>query len=186
MRLSAILLAAAIAAGTAPPKLSKAEIWSEAVAQFVTDPQFYRQVPVERIKARFLPLLRPEQLSFNTGPGLGSNPEMGIVDVFTNLRSLAERKSGIEQLRLLLPPTDPDGNLIYPILKAKLLRRLRKPVWNLIVDDKAYFWRKGKTPYIISVDFNSLYGPKNPFPDGGLGPFVVVEAGWEEGDSEDP
>jgi hypothetical protein len=158
------------------PQLTKAEIWSEAVAKFVTDPQFYRQVPVERIKERFLPLLRPEQLNFFIGPGRGSNPEMGIVDAFINLRTLERgpgitRKQGIEQLVLTLETTDPDGNQIYPILKAKLLRRLRKPVWNLKADEKFYTWRKGETPYVVIIDLKG---------------FVVVTAAWEEGDSEDP
>jgi hypothetical protein len=188
MRLATILLVVAIAAGTVPPlRLSKAEMWSEAVAKFVTDPQFYRQVPVDQIEVRFLPLLRPGQLIFTGGNGLGRNPEMGIVHAFTNLRTLEKgpgitRKLGIESIDLALPPTDPDGNQIYPILRAKLLSRLRRPVWHLKVDDKFYFWRRGKTHYFVSIKF--AYAPDIPLP--GPGPLVMVGAGWEEGESEDP
>jgi hypothetical protein len=152
MRVAVILLATATAAGAAPPKLSKAEIWSEAVAKFLTDPQFYRQVAVDQIKDRYLPLIHAEQFTFTAtgGSGFGRNPEMGIVYAFTNLRTLERgegvtHKQGIEQLTLVLQPTDPDGNQLYPILRARLLRRLRKPVWNLKVDKTAYFWRRGKT-----------------------------------------
>jgi hypothetical protein len=171
MRLAAILFAAAIAAGAAPPKLTKAEIWSEAVAKFVTDPHFYREVPSDQINDRYSPLLRAEQFTFAGFHGAGSNPEMGIVGVFTNLRSLAEGKLGIEQLVLTIETTDPDGNDIYPILKAKLLRRLRKPVWSLKVDGTLYTWRRGTTHYIVSIDLKG---------------FVIVTAAFEEGDSEDP
>jgi hypothetical protein len=109
---------------------------------------------------------------------------------FTNQRSLDRsehvkvRKAGIESLLVVLQPTDADGNQIYPILKAKLRRRLPKPVWNLKFDDKLYIWRRGKTRYIVSLELSDFYRQELPLP--GPGPFVLVEAGWEEGESEDP
>jgi hypothetical protein len=193
MKWVAVFFAAATIAASRLPSSSapsKAEAWSDAVAQFVTDPQFYRQVPSAQINSRFLPLLRPEQINFETGPGLGRNPEMGIVYAFTNLRTLEKSKEakahklGIESIQLVLLPTDPDGKQLYPILKEKLLRRLHKPVWNLKVDEKTYFWRKGKTPFFISINFHDFYAPEISLP--GPGPFVIVQAGWEEGDSEEP
>jgi len=185
-----LVLAAAAMVAAIPSAESKAEVWSEAVARFVTDPQFYRHVPRDQIQQRFQPIFRPGQISFETGPGLGRNPDMGIVYTFTNLRTLGKgekalpQRLGIESIQLVLLPTDPDGEEIYPLLKTKLLRRLRKPIWNLTVDDKAYFWRKGKSHYFVSVNLHDFYRPEIPLP--GPGPFVIVEAGEEEGDGEEP
>jgi hypothetical protein len=198
MRLAIILLVAALAAGAVPPKLSKAEIWSEAVAKFLADPQFYQQVPREQVKYRYLPLIHANQLTFSTSgaAGSGRNLEMGIVYAFTSLRTIEKgegipRKQRIESLQLVFQPTDPDGKQIYPLLKAKLLRhlRLRKPVWKLFVDkgeenERAYFFRKGTPEYFIRIDVHNFFALEIALP--GPGPFVIVEAGWDEGESEDP
>jgi hypothetical protein len=94
---------------------------------------------------------------------------------------------------MVFQPTDPDGNQIYPPLEANLLRhlRLRKPVWKLIVDkddedkyERAYFSRKGTPSYFISINIHNFFALEIPLP--GPGPFVIVEARWEEGESENP
>jgi hypothetical protein len=62
-------LASTMMAADRPTSRSTAEAWAEAVAQFVTDPQFYRQVPRDQVEHRYLPLLRPGQIVFDGGSG---------------------------------------------------------------------------------------------------------------------
>jgi hypothetical protein len=107
---------------------------------------------------------------------------MGILLVFTGLQSTEKGKSGIEQIELVMPCTDPEGIQIYPLLKAKIEKRLRNPPWHCRIKPDSTFCRKGKTHYIVHINLgDDFYAAGMDVP--GPGPFVIIEAALEEGDS---
>ncbi len=52
-----------------------------------------------------------------------------------------------------------------------------------VVVGNSYFWRKGKTHYIVSIDLHDYFSPEAKLSS--RGPHVIVQAAYEERDSED-
>jgi hypothetical protein len=179
---SAILLSAVFGlpqspATTAPRTIvSIADKWATALAEFVTDPRFHRELPDSLLSKRFLPLIPSPVLDLSdleASTATGDNPKMGINTMRSNFAPSISGKGfySLANIHLLIEATDARGTQVLPILEGKLNARLQKPDWSCVADSGLRFWRKRHTHQFVSV---------NP----GAGSSFALDAGKEEGDGE--
>jgi len=169
---SAAFLFAAAQVTHPEPVPATAQSWAKAVADFVTSPDFFHEVPDTVLTRRLNTLLPSANLTLDDSSGTGANPAMGITSMTINLNA-SSRKGfhAIAQAHFSLQDTDSHGAAVYPILRSKLRARLQKPLWSCVAEGNWNFWRKGRTNQFIQID-------------SGPGSSVTVDAGREEGDSE--
>ena len=163
---------------TAIGSLNSAEEWAQAVVGIVTDPHFYH-LDKETMVRRFAPLVALEPVHKNL---MGRNRSHGILHVA--VQCCGEFQNAV----FLMPLADAQHREVYPLVRAKLLKKLRSP-WSYKIDDAdkdLILWRKGDSRFIVYLEKSDYavdpFGPAVPEP----GPYVVVTMGEEQGESEDP
>ena len=178
---AAILLTAFFGLSQSPAVVSHtstsiADKWATALADFVTDPGFYRELSDSFLTKRFLPLVPSPVLDLSdpeSSTATGDNPKMGINTMRANFAASTSRRAfhSLANIHLLVESTDPHGTKVLPVLESKLNARLHKPTWSCIADGGIRFWRKGQSHQFVSLN-----------PDSGSA--FTLDAGQEEGDTE--